>query len=573
MILPSKTHTAFCPVGPATGRHLLPLEQLPLAHTGIPNYTLRRIMNLHGQSIIAGKVTPSAGAIFHASNPATGATLAPQFHEAPSAHADEALRAADAAFDEFRSRSASQRADLLEAIAGQIEALGDDLLQRAHAETGLPMVRCTGERGRATGQARLFAKMIREGSWLEARIDRAIPDRQPLPKPDVRRMMVPVGPVVVFGASNFPFAISVAGTDTIAALGAGCPVVVKAHPGHPGTCEMIAGAIVKALEQTGMPAGAFSMVHGKGNEIGLSLVRHPLTAAVAFTGSLRGGRALFDAASSRPDPIPFYGELGSVNPVFLLPGAMKERAEKIAEGFVTSLTMGVGQFCTNPGLVFGEQSEPMKAFLNKTAELVRAWAPSTMLHGGICQSFSDGVQRFGATPGVQLVAQSSVPASSDAAQAPAMLFSTDAATFESSKSLHEEVFGPVSIVTHCGSTADLERIAESLGGQLTAAIHGTPDDLRQHARLVRILERKVGRIIFNGFGTGIEVCPSMHHGGPYPASTHSFFTSIGTAAIYRFVRPVCYQGFPDDYLPEAIRNQNAPKAWRMIDGEITQADA
>ena len=530
-------------------------------------------MNLHGQSIIAGKVTSSDGVTFIATNPATGEVLPGVFHEAPVAHADAALRAADAAFDDFRATSPEQRAQLLEAIATNIEAIGDELLQRANAETALPMARCTAERGRAVGQARLFAKLIRDGSWLEARIDRAMPDRQPLPKPDVRRMMVPVGPVVVFGASNFPFAISVAGTDTVAALGAGCPVVVKAHPGHPGTCEMIAGAIVKALADTNMPAGAFSIVQGKGNDIGLALVRHPLTCAAAFTGSLRGGRALFDAACARPNPIPFYGELGSVNPVFLLPGALKERADKIAEAFVTSLTMGVGQFCTNPGLVFGLESDAMKQFLDKTSELVRAWAPSSMLHGGICHSFATGVERFSSTKGLKLVAQSQTPASKEASQAAATLFSTDVFSFEASDSLREEVFGPTSIVTHCGAKGDLERVAESFDGQLTAAIHGTPDDLREHARLVRILERKAGRIIFNGFGTGIEVCPSMHHGGPYPAATHSFFTSIGTAAIYRFVRPVCYQGFPDDCLPEAIRNQNASKVWRMIDGEITQSDA
>lgn len=530
-------------------------------------------MNLHGQSIIAGKVTPSDGATFTITNPATGEALAPVYQEASAALADAALRSADSAFDEFRSTSPEQRASLLEGIAEQIEAMGDSLLQRAHAETGLPMVRCTGERGRATGQARLFAKMIRDGSWVEARIDRPQPDRQPLPKPDVRRMMQPVGPVVVFGASNFPFAISVAGTDTISALGAGCPVVVKAHPGHPGTCEMIAGAIIRALEQTRMPAGAFSMVHGKGNDIGLALVRHPLTCAVAFTGSLRGGRALFDAAAARPNPVPFYGELGSVNPVFLLPGALKERADKIAEGYVGALTMGVGQFCTNPGLVFGRQGEGMKVFLEKSAALVKAWAPATMLHAGIHQSFTGGIGRFESTKGVQLVARSDAPASKQASQAAATLFSTDGATFEANESLREEVFGPTGIVTHCGGKEDLERIAESLDGQLTASIHGTPDDLREYARLVRILERKAGRIIFNGFGTGIEVCPSMHHGGPYPASTHSFFTSIGTAAIYRFVRPVCYQGFPDDCLPDAIKNKNITRAWRMVDGEVTQADA
>ena len=527
-------------------------------------------MTLHGQSIIAGKVTASDGATFHASNPATGEQLPTAFHEASSAHADAALRAADAAFDEFRAKTPEQRAAFLDAIAANIEALGDALLQRANAETGLPMARVTGERGRATGQARLFAQLIRDGSWVEARIDRAIPDRAPMPKPDIRRMMVPVGPVVVFGASNFPLAISVAGTDTISALGAGCPVVVKAHPGHPGTCEMIASAIVKAAEETGMPAGVFSIVHGKGNEIGLALVKHPLTQAAAFTGSLRGGRALFDAAAARPNPIPFYGELGSVNPVFLLPGALKERAPQIAEAFLGSLTMGVGQFCTNPGLVFGLQGADLTTFVDKTASLVKGWAPSSMLHGGICASYQSGLDRIGSVPGVSLVAKSDVDAKAEAAQASAALYSTDAATFEAHETLREEVFGPASVVTHCGSKEELERIAESFDGQLTAAIHGTVEDLKENARLIRILERKVGRIIFNGFGTGIEVCPSMHHGGPYPAATHSFFTSIGTAAIYRFVRPVCYQGFPDECLPEPIQNKNASAAWRMVDGKITQ---
>ena len=530
-------------------------------------------MTLHGQSIIAGKPVESNGEAFTATNPATGAALEPVFHESPVEQADAALKAADAAFDEFRAKSPEERAKFLEAIADGIEALGDALLQRANAETALPMPRVTGERARTTGQARLFAKLIREGTWLEARIDKALPDRQPLPKPDVRRVMVPVGPVVVFGASNFPLAISVAGTDTVSALGAGCPVVVKAHPGHPGTSEMIARVITEAAEKTGMPAGVFSLVQGKGTEIGMALVNHPLTTAVAFTGSLKGGRALYDAAVSRPNPIPFYGELGSVNPVFLLPGALAQRAPQIAEAFVTSLTMGVGQFCTNPGLVFGVQGEGLTTFLEKTSALVKAAAPASMLHGGISNSFDSGVARLVATNGVKMVARSETPASKEASQATVTLFSTDASNFEKEASLKEEVFGPTSVVTHAGTKEELERIAESFEGQLTAAIHGTADDLREHARLVRILERKAGRIIFNGFGTGIEVCPSMHHGGPYPSSTHSHFTSIGTAAIYRFVRPVCYQGFPDDCLPEAIQNKNVTGAWRMVDGEMTKGDA
>ncbi|MEZ0389116.1 MAG: aldehyde dehydrogenase (NADP(+)), partial [Verrucomicrobium sp.] len=497
-------------------------------------------MTLHGHSIIAGKVLlSSSGESFLPQNPATGADLSPPVHEAPVEHADLALQAADAAFDELRAKTPEQRAAFLEAIADGIEGLGDLLLQRAQVETGLPLARLSGERARTTGQARLFAKLIREGTWLEARIDRAIPDRQPLAKPDVRRMMQPLGPVVVFGASNFPLAISVAGTDTVSALAAGCPVVAKAHPGHPGTCEMIARVIAEAGDRTGMPAGAFSLVHGKGVEIGMALVKHPLTTAVAFTGSLRGGRALYDAACARPSPLPFYGELGSVNPVFLLPGALQQRATQIAEGFVGSLTMGVGQFCTNPGVVFGVKSEGFQDFTEKTASLVRVWPPSTMLHSGISHAFKEGLKRISRVKGIDLLGMSEGTARGEAAQASAMVFSTDLETYQTNEALHEEVFGPASIVTRCATQEDLEKVAEGLEGQLTASIHGTPEDLRNHARLIRILERKVGRIIFNGFGTGIEVCPSMHHGGPYPSSTHSFFTSIGTAAIYRFVRPVC----------------------------------
>lgn len=530
-------------------------------------------MTLHGQSIIAGVPTPELGDSFHASNPATGQELEPPFQEALGSLADAAMEAADRDFDEFRAKSPEDRAKFLETIAEGLEVLGDALLQRAHEETALPMARLTAERGRMTMQARLFAKVIREGTWLEARIDRAIPDRQPLPKPDVRRMMQPLGPVVVFGASNFPFAISVAGTDTVSALGAGCPVVVKAHPGHPGTCEMVARVIAEAAKKTGMPRGVFSLLQGKSNYIGMALAKHPLTTAVAFTGSLKGGRALFDACVSRQNPIPFYGELGSVNPVFLLPGALKERAAQVAESFVGALTMGVGQFCTNPGIVFGLKSAELGAFMDKTAELVKGWQPSTMLHGGISGAYDSGVERLASVPGMRVAAKSGTPASAEASQAAATVFITDMKTFSANETLREEVFGPTSVVTYCESKADLERLAESFDGQLTAAIHGTVEDLKEHSRLIRILERKAGRIIFNGFGTGIEVCPSMHHGGLYPAATHSFFTSIGTAAISRFVRPVCYQGFPDECLPEPLQNKNATGTWRMVDGAMTNADA
>ena len=452
-------------------------------------------------------------------------------------------------------------------------ALGDALLERAHAETGLPMARVTGERGRAIGQFKLFAQLIRDGSWAEASIDHAIPDRQPLPKPDVRRVLQPLGPVVVFGASNFPFAIGVVGTDTVCALAAGCPVVVKGHPAHPGTCEMLAGAVYAALETCGLPSGSFSLVHGRTNEMGAALVKHPLTTAVAFTGSLKGGRALYDIACARPVPIPFYGEMGSVNPVFVLPRALKERGAQMAEAYVGSVNMGVGQFCTNPALVLGVAGAELDSFVSSAAEAASKVVPGTMLHAGIRSAFVTGNEDIANVNGVSVAGMSAVAGSASATQAECVIYTADLDTVRANQELQHEVFGPCSIITRCNTSEDMLSFARSLEGQLCASIHGTAEDLRENAELVRILERKVGRIIFNGFGTGIEVCPSMHHGGPYPAASHSFFTSIGTGSIYRFVRPVCYQSFPEDCLPELLQGKNTRGSHRLVDGKLTTADA
>lgn len=525
---------------------------------------------ISGHQLIAGREAPCDHAPFHATNPSTSEKLEPAFCEATSAHADEALRAADGAFDALRAATPETRALLLEAIADEILALGEPLLERAHAETGLPMARLTGERGRAMNQCKMFAALIREGSWAEASIDRAQPDRQPLAKPDVRRVLLPVGPIVVFGASNFPFAIGVVGTDTVSALAAGCPVVVKAHPAHPGTCELLGRAVVKALRKTGLPDAAFSLLHGRGTDIGTELVKHPLTQAVAFTGSLRGGRALMDVAAARPHPIPFYGEMGSINPVFLLPGALKERGAKIAEAYVGSVTMGVGQFCTNPAIVLGLQSAELTNFVENAGDFAAKVPPQSMLHRGICESYDAGTAVWSTINGLQLAGESATPADHEATQAACRIYTTTLQVLESHEELRREVFGPCSIITQCPTLEDLLAFARNLEGQLTAAIHGTEDDLREYAPLIRVLERKVGRIIFNGFGTGIEPCPSMHHGGPYPAASHSFYTSIGTGSIYRFVRPVCYQGFPDDCLPEALQNANPTKALRLLDGDYSR---
>jgi alpha-ketoglutaric semialdehyde dehydrogenase len=375
-----------------------------------------------------------------------------------------------------------------------------------------------------------------------------------------------LGPVAVFGASNFPFAYSVAGGDTSSALAAGNPVVVKAHPAHPGTSELVARAIVLAIRDTGMPAGVFSMVHGEGHEIGLALVRHPQTQAVGFTGSLAGGRALFDEAARRPQPIPVYAEMGSTNPVFVLPGALRERGGAIASGLKQSVTQGAGQFCTCPGLVVGIGDSQFAQFHETLSELFRETTPTTMLHPGILRNYEQRLSELRQIPAVDLI-RSQASANAEKTEAAAAVLSTDAATFHAHATLGDEVFGPSTLLVRCPSATELEQIAEGLSGHLTATIHGTPDDLKEFKSLIAVLENKVGRLIFNGFPTGVEVCPSMVHGGPYPATTDGRSTSVGTAAIQRFVRPVCYQNFPTDALPTELRDDNPREIWRLVDGE------
>ncbi len=487
------------------------------------------------------------------------------------ADVDTALQAAADGFDAVRSVSADDRAAFLDRIAEEILALGDALIERAGEESGLPAARLTGERGRTVGQIRAFADVVREGSWVDACIDHAIPDREPLPKPDVRRMLIPLGPVAVFGASNFPLAFSVAGGDAASALASGCPIVVKAHPAHPGTSELVAAAIDKAAKATNMPAAIFSMLHGRSHSVGLGLVEHDATSAVGFTGSLGGGRALFDAAARRMNPIPVYAEMGSTNPVFMLPGALAERGEQLAAGMQQSVTLGVGQFCTNPGLVVCEKGAARDKFVDALQSAIEASAPATMLHGGIRDSYEAGIKRLSSTAGVSVLAASSQSCDATKTEAGAALFGTDAAAFLADQTLAEEVFGPSTVLVNCGSREELERIASSLDGHLTATVHGTPQDLKDYASLVSILEKKVGRLIFNGFPTGVEVCPSMHHGGPYPATTDGRTTSVGTAAITRFARPLCYQGWPNESLPEELRDDNPRGIWRLVDGERTRA--
>ncbi|MDP4584616.1 MAG: aldehyde dehydrogenase (NADP(+)) [Verrucomicrobiales bacterium] len=527
-------------------------------------------MTLTGKHFIGNRESAGSTDSFSPANPSLGTALEPLYFEATEAEIDDAVSLATAAFDPFRRRLAEARADFLDAIANETLALGDELLLRASAETGHPLPRCASERDRAVLHTRQFAELVREGSWVDARIDLPDPTRQPLPKPDVRSLMQPVGPVAIFGASNFPIAISVLGADTMSAFAAGCPVVIKAHPGHPGTCELAARAILRAAEATRMPDGVFSLLHGKSNAVGTALVSHPGIVAAAFTGSLGGGRALYNVANARPVPIPFYAEMGSVNPVFMLPGALKARGARIAEGFVAALTAGVGQFCTNPGLVLGLESEEWADFSETAREKVAAWAPATMLHAGIHSAYESGIADLLERKSVELLGHSATAADPAKSEAAAYLFRTTQESLLDDPTLLNELFGPVSTLVSCGSPDDMIAIAEKLEGSLSATIHGTETDLADYRELVTVLQRKAGRLIFNGYPVGIEVCHSMHHGGPYPATTHSHFTSIGTRAVSRFIRPVCYQDWPDTMLPMELQNANPRGVWRMLNGQRTR---
>lgn len=529
-------------------------------------------MTLHGKSFLAGKTGASGGAVFRAFNPVTNETLAPDFHEARPDEVDAAVTAAAAAFEDYRARPAATRAKLLETIAAEIEALGDGLLQRANAETGLPLARLQGERARTCGQLRLFAQVVREGSWVDARIDTALPDRQPLPRPDLRRMLIPLGPVVVFGASNFPLAFSVAGGDTASALAAGCPVIVKAHGAHPGTSELVGGAVARAVAAGGLPAGLFSLVNG-GAAVGVALVKHPLVTAVGFTGSHAAGRALFDAAAARAHPIPVFAEMSSVNPVFLLPGALRERGATMAQGLVGSMTLGVGQFCTKPGLVFLQRGAEADAFLSALVAAVQAAPCATMLTPGIQAAFAKGRDRVAGTPGVAVLAAAAAAPDAKQTQAQPGIAQTTAANFRKNPALATETFGPFALVVVGESADELAACARALEGQLTATIHGTPDDLTAAGPLVALLEQKAGRVLVNGFPTGVEVSPAMHHGGPSPATTDARFTSVGTAALLRFARPVCYQNFPETLLPASLRNANPLGIMRLVNGHLMREPA
>lgn len=506
-------------------------------------------MTLTGDLLIGTETKSETGGEIYGLDAASGARLAPAFTGASLAELDTACALAWAAFRPYRATSAEDRARFLEAIAENIAALGDELIERCMAECGLPRGRVEGERGRTMGQLRLFAEVVRDGKYLDTRVDPALPDRQPAPRPDLRMRNLPLGPVAVFGASNFPLAFSVAGGDTASALAAGCPVVVKAHSAHPGTSELVGRAVQQAVRDCGMPEGTFSLIFAASRAIGEALVADPRIRAVGFTGSRSGGTALMAVAAARAQPIPVYAEMSSINPVILFPGALKERAADIGRAFVGSLTLGSGQFCTNPGLILALESDALSTFAEAACEAVASAAAQTMLTAGIHKAYSSGVGALRENAAVNSIAE--VTEGETYAGRPAF-FSTTGAAFLADPTLAEEVFGPASLLVRCKDEAELETIIEELEGQLTIAIHLGADDNGHAARLMPLLEEKAGRILVNGFGTGVEVAHAMVHGGPYPATSDGRSTSVGSLAIARFLRPVCYQDMPTSLLPSEL---------------------
>ena len=526
-------------------------------------------MDIRGQQIIGQGRSAEGSASFQAENPATGETLPGQFFHATKAEIERAAQLATEAFEVLSTRTPQQKAAFLDKIAEEIIDLGDDLILRCGQETGLPEGRLRGERGRTCNQLKMFASLIREGSWVDARIETAIPDRQPMPKPDVRLMHRPLGPALVFCASNFPLAFSVAGGDTASALAGGNPVLVKAHHAHPGAAELVGLAIQKAAAATDMPEGVFSLLYGPGKDVGMALVKHPSIKAVGFTGSRSGGRALFDAAASRPTPIPVYAEMSSINPVFILPGALAEGADQIAGGLQKSTTLGVGQFCTCPGIVVVLGSSQSEAFLTKAASLLAESSRETMLTAGIFQAYAEGLQRFQKKDRVDLLGHEELVLGKEGNKAAAAMFRTNGEAFLDDDELSEELFGPTTLAVVCSDEREMALVARKFSGELTATIHGNEADLQHHHELIAILESRVGRLLFNGFPTGVEVCSAMNHGGPYPATTDVHFTSVGTGAILRFSRPLCYQNVPDACLPAELQNANPQQIWRLVNGKMT----
>jgi alpha-ketoglutaric semialdehyde dehydrogenase len=489
------------------------------------------------------------------------------FKDATTAEIDNVMQKSWKAFHRYRKLSLKQRADFMRTIAAEMQALGDELINVCASETNLPETRLKNERARTIFQLQSYADACERGEWLEARIDTAIADKTP-PKPDIRKMLIPMGPIVVFGASNFPFAYSTAGGDTACAFAAGCPVIVKAHPAHGETSEYVAKAIFKAAEKCNMPDGIFAHVHGAGFEVGKALVTHIYTKAVGFTGSYGGGKALFDWANQRKEPIPVFAEMGSVNPVFLLPEKLKQSAADIAKSYAGSITLGTGQFCTNPGLIIGLQGDSLDQFINILGKEIKQITPGTMLHPGIAKAYAEKKSAAISQSGVDTVAVSDTEAKTN--QGAPTIASATGQAFLNNPVLHQEVFGPYSIVIKCKDMSEMIEVAGHAEGQLTATLMATETDMRNSEELVETVKNICGRFILNGVPTGVEVCLSMHHGGPFPATTDSRFTSVGADGIKRFARPMSFQGWPNTLLPEELKNENPLKIWRTVNDKLTK---
>jgi alpha-ketoglutaric semialdehyde dehydrogenase len=522
-------------------------------------------MSITGDAIIGGVQERGAAGSFQAWDPTRREHIEPAFHMVTPDQIDRACSLAGDAFDTFRATSDEARAQFLDTVAEQVLAIGDALIERAMQETGLPRVRLEGERMRTVNQLRLFATLLREGSWNDARLDTALPDRAP-PRPDLRMRLIGVGPVAVFAASNFPLAFSVAGGDTASAFAAGCPVVLKAHSAHPGTSELVGHAVARAVAQCGLPAGVFALLTGTGNGIGARLVAHPAIQAVGFTGSRSGGLALMAVAAARKQPIPVYAEMSSINPVFVLPHALDQRAEEIGKGFAASLTMGVGQFCTNPGLVLAIDGPGLDTFVKAASDALAASSSAVMLNQGIADSYRKGVEALAGSDAVTTLAR----LDHEEGKGGAAFFRTTADEFLSRQELHDEVFGPASVLVVCKDAGKMREVAEVLEGQLTATLQLDAGDIEAARALLPTLERKVGRILANGYPTGVEVSTAMVHGGPFPSTADGRSTSVGTGAISRFLRPVCYQNLPPELLPDVLRDGNPLGTWRRRDGALTK---
>ena len=522
-----------------------------------------------GKNHIGYQLSATGTTTFKTFNPKLNTATDWNFHEAAIDEVDEAAQLASRAFETYRNFSGERKAEFLKAIAEEIENLGDELLEAYTTESGLPIGRAQGERGRTIFQLRSMAELLLEGSWVEAIIDTAIPDREPVPKPDLRKMLIPIGPIAVFGSSNFPLAYSTAGGDTATALAAGCPVIVKSHPMHAGTGELVASAIIKAAMRTEMPDGVFSNLNSSGIEVGQQLVSHPSIKGVGFTGSIAGGTALFRLASEREEPIPVFAEMGSINPVVVLPSALKKDSGQWAKAYAQSIALGTGQFCTNPGLILGLESAPLHNFIATLGDQLLKTDPGLMLHPNIHGNYEAGKKVLSSEEGTSVIA--AYEDKVDANYAQQILLTVDGKTFMRNPKLHKEVFGPFSMVVQCADKTEMRRILKRLEGQLTGTVLGEPKEMKEYEDVIEALRGRVGRIIHNGVPTGVEVCPAMQHGGPFPASTDSRFGAVGASAIKRWVRPVSYQSWPQELLPDALKDKNPLGILRMVNGSYSNS--